>query len=136
MRLAAQRVMSADGRLGVNAFCYLHGPVVWLDQPPSEVTNARGQLVNYTSEVPPGGNKVLSYLDIVAPDDTPSRQLHRKINDSIDLFHEQPLPLHVQIQEISFEFNVDPRLAPGWREEMVVLLRAALAARAPEGQPH
>jgi hypothetical protein len=136
MRLSAQRVMAADGQIGVNAFCYLHGLVVWLDQPPPEVTNSRGHLANSRTEVRPGGNKVLSYLDIVAPDDTPSRKLYREIIDSIDLFREQPLPLSVQIRELTFEFNVDPRLAAGWREEIATLLRAAIAARVPEGQPH
>jgi hypothetical protein len=128
--------MAADGHLGVNAFCYLHGPVSWLDRPPAEVTKSRGQLANSRIEIRPGGNKVLSYLDIIAPDDTPSRKLYGEIIDSIDLAHERALPLWIQIDEVTFEFNVDPRLAPGWREELAALLRAALAARMPEGQPH
>lgn len=69
----------------------------------------------------------------MAPDDSPSRKLYREILDSIDLFQEQPLPLSVQIREVTFEFNIDPRLGPGWREKIAVLLRAAIAARAPEG---
>jgi hypothetical protein len=133
MRLSAQRVMAADGHLGVNAFCYLHGPVVWLDRPPTEITKSRGQLVNSLIEIRPGGNKVLSYLDIVAPDDTPSRRLYGEIIDSIDLVHERALPLWIQSNEVTFEFNVDPRLALGWREGLAALLRAAIAARMPGG---
>lgn len=132
MKLSAQRVMTAAGAAGVNAFCYLHGPIVWLGQPPAEVTTSQGRLVNSRIQVRPGGNTVLSYLDIVAPDGTPSRRLYGKIIDSIDLVREQPLPLRVQIMEIAYEFNIDPRLGPGWREEVNVLLQAALSARMPE----
>lgn len=133
MRLSAQRVRSADGHQGVNAFCYLHGPRVWLDRPPPDVTASPGHLVNRRIQIPPGGNFVLSYLDIVAPDDTPSNRIERAVADSIDLIREQPLPLLVQSAEVSFEFNVDFMLAPAWRREILSLMRAALAVRTPEG---
>jgi hypothetical protein len=133
MRLSAQRVRAADGHQGVNAFCALHGSRVWLDQPPADVAASAGQLVNRRIQVVPGGNSVLRYLDIVAPDDTPSSKIERAITDSIDLLREQPLPLVVQSEEVRFEFNVDLRLASAWRRELVTLMRAALAVRTPEG---
>ena len=75
----------------------------------------------------------MSYLDVVAPDDTPSSKIERAVADSIDLIREQPLPLVVQSEEVTFEFNVEFRLAPAWRTELVNLMRAALAVRLPEG---
>jgi hypothetical protein len=89
--------------------------------------------VNRRIQIAPGGNSVLSYLDILAPDDTPSSTIGRVIMDSIDLLREQPLPLVVQSEEVRFELNVDSSLAPAWRRELVTLLRAALAVRTPEG---
>ena len=56
---------------GFNAFVHLHGaepvPTV-LD--PDGVAEASGTLARKSIEIPPGGNFVDSYLDIVAPDDT------------------------------------------------------------------
>jgi hypothetical protein len=129
MRLVAQRVISAGGLQGINAFCFLHGGYVWLDRPPQEVADAPGELVNSSIVVPPPGNRVRSYLNILTPDQTPNQKILYDILNPIDLFANQPLPLHVQSGDITFTFNIEQALAAAWHRELEVLLHSALAVR-------
>jgi hypothetical protein len=127
MRLIAQRVQSSQGQEGINAFCYLHGPIGWLDKPPTDIQP--GKLANSRVEVPPPGNRIRSFLELVTPDVTPSRQVLRAILDCIDLFENKSFPLDVLSGDISFQFDLDLALAPGWRQELEFLLHHALAVR-------
>lgn len=133
MRLSSQRVLASDGTHGINSFYYQHGPTVWLDTPPIEVQQSSGVLVNSHLRIRPGGNRVLSYLDVVAPDSTPNHRLSRAIVDSIDLFRNPDFPLRVQIMDILFTFDIDANIAPAWREEIVALLGAVMKVRGPDG---
>ena len=85
--------------------------------------------MNSQVEVPPPGNRVRSYLEIVAPDDTPTHDIERSVADSIDLFADQRLPLHVEYGGTNYEFNAELALAPAWRRELLVLLHRALEVR-------
>jgi hypothetical protein len=70
----AHRVRAADGTEGINVFLHLHGEgFVWPETPWSlaQLAEHPGTLVWKRVQVPPGGNKVLSFLDVIAPDDTP-----------------------------------------------------------------
>ncbi len=73
MYITAQRVISEEGQQGINSFFHLHRPN---KQPkpatPSDVVSVAesntGKLIKDQVEIKPGGNRVRSYLDIVAPD--------------------------------------------------------------------
>jgi hypothetical protein len=131
MRLTAHRVVRPQtGETGLNAFCYLHGPYAWLDQPPKEIVETPGVLVNAAVEVEPPGNRVRSYLDVWAPDATPNAEIAQAIRNAGDLLEARPLPLRVQSGSVSFHFDADRQLALGWRVELEVLLRQVLAVRA------
>lgn len=127
MHLVAQRVVSPQGTEGINAFCYLHGPYVWLNEPPPEIAHQPGSLVNSNIEIQPPGNRVRSYLDIWSPDSSPSRAIAYVILEPIDLFESKPLPLRVTNGNVFFEFNVDFALVEAWRVELEFLLWRALA---------
>ena len=73
MLLSAQHVASPDGeRRGRNAFLYLHGAEWPIGEATVDLVSALpGRLENEIIEVVPGGNSVLAYLDLVAPDATP-----------------------------------------------------------------
>lgn len=75
MKLVVQRVVRlSDRATGINAYCYLHPGVTWLDAPPSDL--GRGTLVQRLVEVdPPRGNRVRSYLDITTPDATSNQEI-------------------------------------------------------------
>lgn len=66
MYLTAHRVVSPTGNEGIHAFYRTHGES-WrgLD---TDVETAPSQLVRARRELEPGGNRVRSYLDIIAPD--------------------------------------------------------------------
>jgi hypothetical protein len=71
MYLVAQRVRSMGGATGINATHYEHesGEVDWTHPDVFDfVTNrSPGKLVARELEVPPGGNAVLSYIDVLSP---------------------------------------------------------------------
>jgi hypothetical protein len=73
MYLTAQRVVTRMGHGGVNVYEYIHGPVRWAHPlPPAYWPEYNPGYLNRRDErVPPGGNAVISYLDVVAPDEVP-----------------------------------------------------------------
>jgi hypothetical protein len=84
MRLTAQRVVSREGKGGINAFCYLHGPPqTWLDEPSPEVIKNPGHLTNSHVEIPPLDNRVRSFLDLIAPDHVPSVRMPPSIQGMV-----------------------------------------------------
>ena len=129
MRLVAQRVRAPAGREGINAFCYHHGPRVWLDRAPAEVVETPGRLMNAHVEVPPPGNRVRSFLDITTPDTTPNAQVENDVSSCIDLVEDNPFPLDMHSGDTTFQFNLELALAPAWRRELLVLLHRALEVR-------
>lgn len=129
MRLVAQRVRSRDGREGINAFCYHHGPHAWLDRAPPNIAANPGQLVNQHIEVRPPGNRVRSFIDILTPDATPTIQVERDVTSVVDLIEDRPFPLDMHSGDSTFQFNLELALAPAWRRELLTLLHHALAVR-------
>jgi hypothetical protein len=127
MHLIAQRVQSSQGQEGINAFCYLHGPIGWSEGPPPDLPP--GKLANSRMEVPPPGNRIRSFLEVRTPDVTPSRQVLRAVIDSIDPFQNKSFPLDVLSGDVSFQFDLDLALAPAWRQELEFLLHHALSVR-------
>ena len=73
--VTAHRVVTPDGhRSGINAFRHRHGgpsqPVPLTTESMLRIAeNDPGELVADQCDLPPGGNHVRSYLDIVAADD-------------------------------------------------------------------
>lgn len=139
MYLAAQRVRSPAGQEGINAFFYVHGPHAWSGDPPPEVLpeNNPGELVAQRLQVPPPGNRVRSYLDIVAPDGSSDVWLvgvlrHLALDAAL-----HPLPWNVVHDGCLCRFHLEQALLPRWREELARLLQSAILARrtAPEPQP-
>jgi hypothetical protein len=132
MRLVAQRVVSPKGATGINAFCYLHGSNVWLAEPPPEIASHPGNLVNSQIEVKPPGNRVRSYLDLLAPDDSPNRKLAADVRDIINLYEKAPvppLPLVVSCGDARITFNAEFQIAVAWRVEIEILAGRALSVR-------
>lgn len=130
MRLSAQRVVSPRGEKGINSYCHLHGPSNWLDEPPAEILSSPGDLASSREEVPPPGNRVRSYLDIIAPDHVPSAKIAREVIDAVTLLPSPPLPMRVQSGNMTFIFNAERSLAAAWQGELKTLLWHALAVRA------
>lgn len=72
MYVTAQRVISpVSGMRGVNVYLYAHGPIVLPQTPEANP----GTLVWHDLQLAPPGNRVLSYLDIMASDAMPLENL-------------------------------------------------------------
>lgn len=128
MYLAAQRVSSSTGQEGINSFFYTHGPYVWVGDPPPEVLpeNNPGELVAQRLEVPPPGNRVRSYLDLVAPEDRSNAWLLGVLRRLAQNAEQHPLPWNVVFDGCLCRFHLERSLLPQWREELAHLLQAAL----------
>jgi hypothetical protein len=126
MILTAQHVRASSGTEGINAFCRLHGPYEWTI-PPEDL--ASGELVNRAISVPPGGNSVRSYLDVLAPDETPTQEIRNAVVAFIGQSRGTPLPWTRTIGRCTFRFGVELGLYSSWSEEFHRLLLSALAVR-------
>ena len=127
MILTAQHVRSPEGSEGINAFCRVHGPHEWTDQPPQDLPD--GELVNQNISLSPGGNDVRSYLDIIAPDETPTQEIRKTVVQFIERSRDRSLPWTETIGRCTFRFGVEQGLHVSWHEELRHLLIAALTVR-------
>lgn len=84
MYATAQRVES-KGRSAINVFVYSHGagrPVLQRNTDIATIAELQtGVLAHADVTIAPGGNAVLSYLDVVAPEGTALEQIERVLTD-------------------------------------------------------
>jgi hypothetical protein len=92
--------------------------------PPTLPDEDPGQLIEQSNEVAPGGNAVLSYPDVVAPDETPWSEISRAIITFISLVQQRPLPWVGAVGRCTFRFGLGSGLAASWRHELALLLSA------------
>ncbi|WP_437317597.1 hypothetical protein [Sorangium sp. So ce385] len=120
MYLTAQHVYSiAKRKSGINAFMYRHGagavpgmswarPVV--EPVADEHVGTRGP---EHVEIAPGGNRVLSFVDIVTADDTPIEQVQDAIRTFGATFSPERLPVSTTIGAVAIRFGAQSGLAQG-----------------------
>lgn len=82
MYATAHRVTTPRGETGINAFLHQHGRTFpWPDEPSHlPETDPGAHLWNNGPAVRAGGNRVHSYLDVLAPDDTPSGEIEAALD--------------------------------------------------------
>ncbi|HKY34432.1 MAG TPA: hypothetical protein VJN18_00720 [Polyangiaceae bacterium] len=132
MLLTAQRVRNLAGLEGINAFCNLHGSYEWFGEPPTGIPDINpGTRVNDSVVVPPGGNRVRSYLDIVAPDETPTAEVIAAVRRFVLAVRADSLPWAATVGRCTFRFGLDLGLEQQWAAEFQQLLEAALRVRSP-----
>lgn len=131
MILTAQHVRASTGAEGINASCRLHGLREWADPPSGDLAGdlAAGELVNQAISLPPGGNDVRSYLDVIAPDETPTQEIRNAVVLFVDRSRGRTLPWTETIGRCTFRFGVEQELHASWSEEFRRLLLSALAVR-------
>ncbi len=82
MLLTAQRVVSpASRQQRVNVYQFQHGNYAWQRVPPNLPLpeNNPGELVRQWIELAEGGNRVISYLDVLAPDEVVAIDLQQRL---------------------------------------------------------
>ena len=81
MYVTAHRVRAPSGELGINAFLHLHGEGFAWPSNPSRLPEANpGRIARKAAALAPGGNAVLSYLDVLARDGTMSSKVARALH--------------------------------------------------------
>jgi hypothetical protein len=130
MYLTAQHVQASSGAEGVNAFRYDHETRVWDGLPPAGIPDQDpGVLIAQSIEVPPPGNRVRAYLDIVAPDETPWAEIRRAFFTFVSEAQRSPLPWVGVVGRCLFRLEMERAVATQWQRELADLYRAAAAVR-------
>ena len=124
MKLVAQRVLQpATGAQAIHVFYFTH-PDIWVGLPPPGL--GHGALVEAHVQLGAGGNEVLSYLDIVAPDETPISTILRGF---AKVYDHSPPPFHETVGNCTFESKMVSRYRFVWRAELAQLYNAAITIR-------
>lgn len=128
MYLTSHHVVDPSSkREGISSFLYLHGSRDW-DQPPPEVPDQEpGALEAQSISVPPPGNRVRSYLDIVAPDGALWDEIRAGLMDFVEQSQSAPLPWDRVSGRCRFRMGMELGLARQWQRELAVLYRASQA---------
>jgi hypothetical protein len=125
MYLTAHHVRSASGQEGINAFRYVHGGYLWHGLPPQGIPEQDpGVLVEQILNVPPPGNTVRSYLDVVAPDEVSWPEIRPAFYAFVGQAQRQSFPWQGVFGRCSFRVGMDLGLANVWRHEIANLYRA------------
>jgi hypothetical protein len=86
-------VQTKTGREGFNAFHYAHpGSESWRDGPPASVPDIDPGVLVEMTPIPPGGNRVRSYLDIFGRDDVAWEEIRRGFVEFIIDCEGRPFP--------------------------------------------
>ncbi|HSN98911.1 MAG TPA: hypothetical protein VLS89_11520 [Candidatus Nanopelagicales bacterium] len=117
MYLTAQRVYSlARKKTGINAFLYRHGaevvPGMSWDRPVVELIADHhiGTRGPEHVEIAPGGNRVVSFVDIVAADDTPIKQVEDAVRSFGANISPERLPVSNTIGTVAIRFGAQSGL--------------------------
>lgn len=131
MYLTAQHVVAPTTQTeGINAFHYVHGAFTWEGLPPDGIPDRNlGTLVHQSVVVPPPGNRVRSYLDIVALDETTWNEIRQSFTTFVSEAQLGPLPWVGIVGRTYFRIGMERSLAGGWQREIADLYRAAQSAR-------
>jgi hypothetical protein len=129
MYLTAQHVRAPGGAEGINAFRYAHGAArTWEGLPPQGIPDQDpGNLVARNVVVPPPGNRVRSYLDIVAPDDAAWSEIRSAFIAFVSEAQRGPFPWVGVSGRAFFRVSLERALSPQWQREIASLVQAVQA---------
>jgi hypothetical protein len=132
MYLTAHRLVSPLGDEGVNAFLHLHGAdFPWPEDPGALAKREPGELEERRTELPPGGNRVVSFLDVLAPDGTGRAAVQGAVAALSAELDGRANPTWFEQARVTIQFGVDAPTA----QRGIEARRAALdeLARAVDG---
>ena len=127
MYITAHLVKSRDQREGINAFLHVHGTTFpWPDDASSLPDTTPGKIVLRRTDLPPGGNKVRAYLDILAPDRTPRAEIEQALMDFSRDLRERRNPTVFNQGIVTIRFGVELALEALRAQQLEMLVRPAL----------
>lgn len=130
MYLTAHRVVSPSTKEeGINAFYYTHGNYVWEGRPPLHLLpdNDPGVLVKQSVAVSPPGNRVRSFLDLVAPETCTAQTLARRVEAIREGDAPASFPAEWNVEQLWLRLGLEQVLTPFWRQELWTLAERAIA---------
>lgn len=122
MYATAHKVVRFDGSEGINSFLHLHGTdFEWPEDSSTLPEDNPGQLGKKEITIPPGGNRVRSYLDLLAPDG-----LHRDtIIETLKAFEqdlgERRNPTVFHLGTVTVRYGVEDELITMRKDEFILL---------------
>lgn len=130
MYLTSHHVVSPSrANEGVNTFLYLHGANTWTEPPPEIPDQNPGTLAAQSISLPPPGNSVRSYLDIIAPDETRWEEVRVGLMEFVGIHQLSALPWNGRAGRCFFRLGMELGLTNQWQKELAVLYRASQALR-------
>ncbi|MBI4605105.1 MAG: hypothetical protein HY721_24340 [Planctomycetes bacterium] len=124
MLLVAQRVMSTRHRVqGVNTYRYRHGSGSWPADPRVMLDDPSKTLERKDVHLRPGGNRVVSFLDVAAPDGVLLGELLDRLNELKSQAPPLEFPLERVLGPCAVRFAVEGRILPFWRGELEDLIQ-------------
>jgi hypothetical protein len=133
MYLTAQKVVSQDGQIGINAFYHLHRAgkqpkLSNLSEIVSVAENDTGKLIADKCDIKPGGNRVKSFLDIVASDKIDEKSINTALEKFRDKIAEENIGPIVQIiGGVGLRFSAEIKLFKSFENEYVALKERAMS---------
>jgi hypothetical protein len=121
----AHRVLSSSGTEGINVFIHAHGEdFSWPDDAAKLPEANPGRLVDERTSVPPGGNRVRSYLDVLAPDGTREDEVRRALGKLSEHLASTPNPTVQRHGRVTLRFGTEAGLEERREAELLNLARA------------
>ncbi|HYO66004.1 MAG TPA: hypothetical protein VEU33_07980 [Archangium sp.] len=132
MYLTSQRVSApGDARTGINTYLYRHEQAVpsidWSRPDLARIVDEfPGTLVAHDMKVPPGGNLIRSYLDIVAPDSTHVDEIDLALQQFDKEWLDSRAGQVIQVRGVALRLGLELRLEAHAQEELRALSEHAL----------
>lgn len=132
MYLTAQRVLAPSGETGINVFLHVHGnsrlPSLELPNAIALVADTQpGEMTAHGCDVKPGGNRVLSFIDIVAPDGCPMDAITVAVEELGRRIATAALPVSAINNGVGVRFGANSGLYDALDQEFRELAQRALA---------
>lgn len=112
MYVTAHRVRARTGDEAVHAFLHQHGAVAWPDEVFDWPEINPGRLIGRRTVFEVGGNNVLSYLDLLAPDGTPASVIEGALEEFRQDLEERANPTVMVTGGITIRFGTNLGLEP------------------------
>lgn len=132
MLLSAQRVRSPQDLTGINVYVYRHPVGAW-EPSALDAMERAAELVGQAFEVPPGGNRVTSYLDVFAAEGTRVADLARAAAAVRSGPDPAAFPAVFAQGGVIFRLGLAFGLVPGWRNEFTDLVSRLMLSAADVG---
>jgi hypothetical protein len=108
MYVTAHLVRSREGDEGINAFLHVHGPQLpWPEDAAPLADTAPGKIVHRRIDIPPGGNQVRAYLDVLAPDESSRDEIERALAEFARDLGERRNPTVFTLGAVTIRFGVE-----------------------------